>query len=59
MHASDLEDRPFDIPVNVLDVTRADKILGWRARLSFEQGVEIAARDLRKNEIFSTLCTPE
>ena len=47
--------RAFDVPVNVLDVTRAEEILGWRTRLSFEQGVELAATDLQRNTPFSTL----
>jgi UDP-glucose 4-epimerase len=47
--------RAFDVPVNVLDVTRAEEILGWRPRLSFEQGLELAATDLQRNTPFSTL----
>ena len=32
--------RPFDVPVNVLDVTRAAKELGWRPQVSFGEGLQ-------------------
>jgi len=47
--------RAFDVPVNVLDVRRAEEILGWRPKISFEQGLELAAADLQRNTPFSTL----
>jgi UDP-glucose 4-epimerase len=47
--------RAFDVSVNVLDVTRAEEILGWRTRLSFEEGLELAAADLQRNRPYSTL----
>jgi UDP-glucose 4-epimerase len=31
--------RPFDVPVSVLDSTKARAELGWSARVSFEEGV--------------------
>jgi UDP-glucose 4-epimerase len=31
--------RNFDVPVSVLDVTRARSILGWQPRISFAEGV--------------------
>lgn len=32
--------RVFDVPVNVLDISRAEYNLGWRPQISFEAGVE-------------------
>ena len=34
-----LPSRPFDVPVNVLDITRAREVLGWRPRVSFREGL--------------------
>lgn len=31
--------RAFDVPVNVLDIGRADKVLGWRPRLTFRDAL--------------------
>jgi UDP-glucose 4-epimerase len=31
--------RAFDVPVSVLDVRCAQEVLGWRARVPFEEGV--------------------
>jgi len=34
-----LPGRPFDVPVNLLDISRAAEHLGWRPRYSFEEGL--------------------
>jgi UDP-glucose 4-epimerase len=48
--------RPFDIPVNILDVTRVQEVLGWRCALSFDEGIEVAIEDMRgRTASFSTL----
>ncbi len=31
--------RTFDVPVNVLDITRAREVMGWAPKVSFEQGL--------------------
>ncbi len=32
--------RPFDVPVNVLDITRASEILKWRPEIGLEEGLQ-------------------
>ena len=50
------EFRPFDIPVNILDVTLAEQVLGWHCALTFDEGIELAINDMRQGEsLFSTL----
>lgn len=34
--------RPFDVPVNVLDSTKLFKETGWKARISFQDGIKKA-----------------
>ena len=36
--------RAFDVPVNVLDVSLAGRVLGWRPRLSFQEALERTLR---------------
>jgi UDP-glucose 4-epimerase len=31
--------RPLDVPVSVLDATRARQMLGWEPQISFEEGL--------------------
>jgi UDP-glucose 4-epimerase len=38
--------RPFDIPVSVLNVSRAEEVLSWKSRLSFEEGIALTIRDV-------------
>lgn len=38
--------RAYDVPVNVLDVSRVRRWLGWSAQLSFEEGMRRAIADL-------------
>lgn len=48
--------RPFDVPVNVLDISRAKADLGWRPQLTFREGCARMIRDLRHGHgLFSTL----
>jgi UDP-glucose 4-epimerase len=48
--------RAFDIPVSVLDTSRARDILGWTPRLSFAEGCARMVSDLRQpHDLFSTL----
>jgi UDP-glucose 4-epimerase len=41
--------RSFDVPVNVLDISRAARILNWRPQLSFSDGLRQTALDLGWN----------
>lgn len=36
--------RPFDVPVNILDITRAQSVLDWRPGVSFAEGLARTAR---------------
>jgi UDP-glucose 4-epimerase len=47
--------RPFDVPISVLDVTLARTVLGWSPRLSFQDGMARALRDLERRAMLSTL----
>jgi UDP-glucose 4-epimerase len=48
--------RPFDIPVNILNVTLAQEVLGWRRALSFNEGIEVAIENMQgQTASFSTL----
>ena len=39
--------RAFDVPVNVLDTTLAERTLGWTPRTSFRAGLELTLESLR------------
>jgi UDP-glucose 4-epimerase len=45
--------RPFDVPVSVLDISRARNILGWVPRLSFAEGIARTMSDLAGNAALS------
>jgi UDP-glucose 4-epimerase len=47
--------RPFDVPVSVLDISRARDILGWSPRLSFREGMARTMRDLARQAGVSDL----
>jgi UDP-glucose 4-epimerase len=47
--------RPFDVPVSVLDISRARNVLGWRPCLSFTEGMKRTMADLIANAAVSTL----
>ena len=34
-----LQARPFDVPVNILDISAAQRLLGWRPHTSFQEGL--------------------
>ncbi len=38
--------RPFDVPVNILDISRAQSVLGWRPGISFAEGLARTANGL-------------
>jgi UDP-glucose 4-epimerase len=38
--------RPFDVPISVLDISRARKVLGWEPQLSFSDGIALTLEDL-------------
>ncbi|HEX2542199.1 MAG TPA: NAD-dependent epimerase/dehydratase family protein [Caldimonas sp.] len=42
--------RPFDVPVNVLDIELAQSALGWSPRVTFDEGLQRSARWLQ-NEL--------
>jgi len=46
--------RPIDIPVSVLSIERAKRILGWSPTLSFSEGIARTLDDLRRSAEFST-----
>jgi len=50
-----LPGRLFDIPVSILDVTRAREVLGWTARLSFSEGLVRTLFDLERGAHLSTV----
>lgn len=47
--------RPFDVPVNVLDITRAREKLHWQPRMNFREGMALTLRDLAQKANLSTL----
>jgi UDP-glucose 4-epimerase len=47
--------RPFDVPVSVLDISRAQSVLGWSPKLSFAAGIERTFTDLAAGGELSTL----
>lgn len=47
--------RPFDVPINVLDVTAARESLGWRPSLTFPEGLTAMVRDMRAKREFTPL----
>jgi UDP-glucose 4-epimerase len=47
--------RPFDVPVSILDISRARKILGWEPCLSFAEGIRRTMSDVASNAAFSEL----
>ncbi len=47
--------RPFDVPISVLDITRARQALSWRPCLSFSDGMKRTMADLMANADLSTL----
>ncbi len=56
-----LSGRSFDVPVSVLDVTRAHTQLGWSPHLSFSEGIARTLSDLTTNSDFSMIngyCPP-
>jgi UDP-glucose 4-epimerase len=46
--------RPFDVPVSVLDVGLACKLLRWKPSLSFGQGMALTMDDLAAGAVIST-----
>lgn len=44
--------RPFDVPVSILNVDRAARVLGWRPHLGFEEGLSRMYRDLQAGRTF-------
>jgi UDP-glucose 4-epimerase len=49
------ETRAFDVPVSVLAIDRARRVLGWSPRLSFSQGITRTLADLESGSPFSTV----
>jgi UDP-glucose 4-epimerase len=47
--------RSFDVPVSVLDITRAKTLLGWSPRLSFSDGIGITLDELQREMTLSTV----
>lgn len=49
--------RPFDVPVSVLDISRARGSLGWSPRLSLREGILQTLEDLSANASVSNVGT--
>lgn len=47
--------RAFDVPVSVLDVSRAQDVLGWSPILSFPDGIGRTIADMKRHASLSTL----
>lgn len=47
--------RSFDVPTNVLDISRASEILRWQPSLGFTDGLVLTLKDLEDEAVFSTL----
>jgi len=47
--------RAFDVPVSVLDIGHAQRVLGWAPRLSFNQGLTRTLADLAARSVLSDL----
>ena len=47
------ETRPFDVPVSVLAIDRARRILDWCPKLSFSEGIKCTLADIEANRPFS------
>lgn len=45
--------RTFDVPVSVLDISKAAELLNWSPQTSFAEGLSRTSKWLRGNEIFS------
>lgn len=50
VHVRYLPARTFDVPVNVLDISRAREFLDWKPEVRFEEGLRRTADYLRKQE---------
>jgi UDP-glucose 4-epimerase len=43
--------RSFDVPINVLDVSRARNLLGWAPKIDFRSGAQLSADWIQQHEI--------
>ena len=55
LKVAQFKSRAFDVPINVLDISRIRAVFGWSPALSFSQGIDRTIEDLRQNFDFSTL----
>ncbi len=55
LHVRREPSRSFDVPISVLDISRARQTLGWEPRISFSEGVFLTMNDLARNARLSTL----
>jgi UDP-glucose 4-epimerase len=46
--------RAFDVPVSILDISRARNVLGWKPLLTFTEGIARTVADLRRNAALSS-----
>jgi UDP-glucose 4-epimerase len=42
-----LNARPFDVPVSILDASRARETFGWQPRVTFEEGIRRTLRHMQ------------
>jgi UDP-glucose 4-epimerase len=52
VHVNYLEGQPFDVPVNVLDISLAKAVLNWQPRLSLEIGLARMHDDVTAGSLF-------
>ena len=45
-----LPGRPFDVPINVLDISRAKKHLGWEPKVRLEEGILYAVEWMHRDK---------
>lgn len=51
--------RSFDVPISVLDISKAQRVLNWRPELSFVEGYQRMLNDVQGGSpLFSTLLDP-
>ena len=46
-----LQPRPFDVPVNILDISKASSLLGWSPKIKFSEGLSRTAEWMRDNNL--------
>jgi UDP-glucose 4-epimerase len=53
-----VEGRPFDVPINILDTSRAAQVLGWRPGFTFREGLERTLEWMRRSAALVAVLLP-